>query len=280
MADGVAADQRTTIGAVMVLVGLGFFIAIFVALFPVLTNPVGTYDRWFPADRTDPEQPITEQAAVVAAPVEPIRGPRAQFSWEAIGTASAGPTAVRIHVVSSSMAGDAPIVSTSWELGDGTTARGETVTHDYSALGAYTVVLRVTDANDEVDSIRGTVSVTGDVSGFGAANSVIADPLIDSPFDDLGNGLSDSLENAVGDVGEDINATIDTALGSIGSTVRGGVVVALFALASFAATVVAWRTARIGVMLLLADPDAGSRRRARRPSSGDEERPPRRLEAA
>lgn len=288
MADGGRPDHKAVIGSVMVLVGLGFFVTIFAVLFPVLTNPSGAYDRWFPSEVVDESAETRALAADSDTDTNtdgslaeaPTIGPTARFTWEVIATAATGPTAARIRVVSDSTPGSADIVSVDWELGDGTNARGTTVTHDYTALGAYTVVLRVRDANGLSDSIRGTVAVTGDATGFGAAERVVGDVLeFDSSLDDLGTGITDSLEDAVGDVGDDINATIDTALGSIGSTVRGGVVVALFALASFAATIVAWRTARIGVMLLVGDQHAGSRN-LRRKAVNDEEQPPRHLEAA
>lgn len=281
MADGGRPDHRTLIGSVMVLVGLGFFVIVFVALFPVLTNPGGAYERWFPEQTASAaEAGIAEVQEPATPTVAPIVGPNARFSWEAIGTGLAGPTALRVRVVSTATPGDAEITSVAWDLGDGTTALGDSVTHDYEALGSYTVVLRVRDANGRSDSIRGTVAVTGDTTGFGGAEQVLEDVLgFDDDLDQLGDGITDSLEDAVGDVGDDINATIDSALGSIGSTVRGSVVVALFALASLAATIVAWRTARIGVMLLVGDPDVGSRFTRRRSNSDDEE-PPRHLEAA
>lgn len=279
MADGGGPDHKAVIGSVMVLVGLVFFVAIFIALFPVLSDPSGAYDTWFP-----PEEQAADSSQTIPTfapdPVErAVVGPSAQFTWEAIGTTVEGPTATRVRVVSTSTPGDAEIVRTSWALGDGTSAIGESVTHDYSALGSYTVVLRVQDADGETDVIRGTIAATGDASGLGAAGRIADLESFDGSFDDLGSGITDSLELAVGDVGEDINETIDTALGSIGSTVRGGVVVALFALSALAATVVAWRTARIGVMLLTGDADARLGRswvKQRR----DDEKPPRRLEAA
>lgn len=76
-------------------------------------------------------------------------------------------------------------------------------------------------------------------------------PESDDPFDELGLAdLETSLEEAVGSVGEDITATLDGAVGSIGRSARGSVVVFLFIMAAFAIAVVAWRVARLGVMLL------------------------------
>lgn len=262
----------------MVLVGLGFFVVVFVALFPVLTNPAGAYDRWFPpADETTAE-PVIED---VQPAVPDVANPRAAFRWEAIGVEQADPPLYRVRVTSESLPGGAAIASWTWTLGDGTTARGESVTHDYSALGSYTIELLVEDADGRIDEVSGTVVASDGDQLFGASGSIEDALEFDRTLDSLGDGISDTLEGAVGDVGDDINETIDSALGSIGSTVRGGVVVALFALASLAATVVAWRTAKIGVMLLVRDPDLGSRRsRFGRHEDDDEEQPRRSLEAA
>ena len=41
------------------------------------------------------------------------------------------------------------IKSWHWDFGDGTNSSGEIVTHVYSNLGTYTVVLRVVDNNDD-----------------------------------------------------------------------------------------------------------------------------------
>lgn len=278
MAGGGRPDHRDTIGSAMVLVGLGFFVIVFVALFPVLTNPAGAYDRWFPPEDEPAVEPVTE----VAQPATPVvTGPRAAFRWESVGIDQADTPLYRVRVTSESLVGDAEIASWSWELGDGTTAIGESVTHDYAAIGSYTIELRVQDTSGQVDAVRGTIVASDGNPLFGASGRIEDALDFDRSLDSLGDGISDSLEGAVGDVGDDINATIDSALGSIGSTVRGGVVVALFALASLAATVVAWRTAKIGVMLLVRDSEVGSRRsRFERDRDDQDETPQRSLEAA
>ncbi len=278
MAGGGRPDHRDTIGSAMVLVGLGFFVIVFVALFPVLTNPAGAYDRWFPPEDELPAEPVTD----VAQPATPvITGPLAAFRWEAVGVDQPDAPLYRVRVTSESLVGDAEIAVWSWELGDGTTAIGESVTHDYAAIGSYTIELRVEDTSGEVDVVRGTVVASDGNPLFGAAGRIEDALDFDRSLDSLGDGITDSLEGAVGDVGDDINATIDSALGSIGSTVRGGVVVALFALASLAATIVAWRTAKIGVMLLVRDPEVGSRRGSlfERDRDDQDESPRRSLEA-
>jgi len=277
MAGGGRPDHRNTIGSAMVLVGLGFFVVVFAALFPVLTNPAGAYDRWFPPEADLTTNPSTESPL---ATNPPVAGPRAAFRWEAIGVERADPPLYRVRLISEAVAGDADIVAWRWDLGDGSSLSGETVTHDYSAVGSYTIELEVQDADGHINSLRGTVAASDGNPLFGASGSIEDALDFDGSFDSLGDGISNSLEGAVGDVGDDINATIDSALGSIGSTVRGGVVVALFTLASLAATIVAWRTAKIGVMLLVRDPQVDARKSILRSGRDEEEQPaPRSLEA-
>lgn len=70
-------------------------------------------------------------------------------------------------------------------------------------------------------------------------------------FDEFsGLDIDASIQDAVGSVGAEIESTIGGAVGSIGASMRGAVVVLLFALAALATTAVAWRVARIGVMIL------------------------------
>ncbi len=54
---------------------------------------------------------------------------------------------------------DGTIVSYFWDFGDGTTARGKTVTHSYAGIGVFTVTLTVTDDEGEtaIDRVRVTV---------------------------------------------------------------------------------------------------------------------------
>lgn len=275
MADGGRPDRRETLGSAMVLIGLVFFLIVFVALFPVLTNPAGAYDRWFPSEVEDQIAPVEQPEATLV-----LRGPTAQFRWEAVTVEQIDPPIYRLRLTSESTAGDSELVSIRWTLGDGSTALGESVTHDYSALGSYTIGLRVEDATGRFGSVRGTVTVAENPSLFGSAGRVEDTLAFDGNFDSFGDGISDSLEGAVGDVGDDITETLDSALGSIGTTVRGSVVVVLFALAALAATIVAWRTARIGVMLLSGDFDVRSRRTNSTETEDDEDLPGRRgLEA-
>ncbi|HEX8107888.1 MAG TPA: S8 family serine peptidase, partial [Kofleriaceae bacterium] len=58
--------------------------------------------------------------------------------------------------------GGAPIVSRSWDFGDGATSTGPstTVRHTYAAPGDYVVTLTVTDASGLTDSMQQTVTAT------------------------------------------------------------------------------------------------------------------------
>jgi len=111
-----------------------------------------------------------------------------------------------------------------------------------------------------VDAVAGQVVVPSTGPAAGSIGRI--DELTSIGTDGLGgfgDDVTSSLEAAVGSVGDDLNSTLDNALGSIGTAVRGGVVVALFGLAALAATIVGWRTAKIGVLLLTGAEDRRGR---------------------
>lgn len=56
---------------------------------------------------------------------------------------------------------DGTIQSYSWNLGDGSTASGRTITHRYAGAGQYTVVLVVTDNSGNTGTTDKSITVTG-----------------------------------------------------------------------------------------------------------------------
>jgi len=51
------------------------------------------------------------------------------------------------------------IVSWQWDFGDGSTATGQNCTHQYGAIGTYTVTLIVTDADGCIDSVSDIIEI-------------------------------------------------------------------------------------------------------------------------
>jgi hypothetical protein len=222
----------TVMGSGLVLAGLALFMVVFFTLLPILTDPVTAYDKWFP---------VEEAGADPAVPAPAQEGPLAMFSWEAVAVATLDPPVYRVRLKSTSVEGAAGIEEWQWDLGDGTGERGKTVVHDYAEYGAYRVTLTVLDQDGRADSVGGEIAVPGVASTAGGVGQV--DEF--SGFD-----IDASIQDAVESVGDEIKSTTGTAVDSIGASARGGVVVFLFALAALATTVVAWRVARIGVMIL------------------------------
>jgi PKD repeat protein len=104
---------------------------------------------------------------------------------------------------------DGNIASYNWDLGDGSTATGEEVSHSYSSAGQYTVKLEVTDNSGASETLTRTVEVarenlapkpsfsasstTLDVNqsvSFDASNSFDPDGSIKSYYWDFGDGIS------------------------------------------------------------------------------------------
>ncbi len=222
----------TMMGSGLVLAGLILFMVVFFTLFPILTNPVSAYDNWFP---------VEEEAAdpVVATPDQ--ESPIARFSWEAVAVETLEPPVYRVRLQSTSIDGAADIEQWQWDFGDLSGDRGDRVIHDYADFGAYIVTLTVVDTAGRADTVSGEIAVPGISSTTGAAGLV-------NEFIDL--DIDASIQDAVGSVGAEIRSSIDGAVGSIGASARGAVVVFLFVMAAIATTVVAWRVARIGVMIL------------------------------
>ncbi|MDJ0962292.1 MAG: PKD domain-containing protein [Acidimicrobiia bacterium] len=257
-------EWATVLGSGLVLIGLALFMIVFVTLFPILRDPVTAYDRWFPAVEDRPT------VVVAAADDDVVRAePLARFRWEAIVVESVNPAVYRLRLESTSIPGQADLVAWRWDFGDGTSSGGETVVHDYVQYGSYIVTLTVEDADGATNTLAGEVAIPGVDETTGTTGQV----------DELLNlDIESSLSDAVGSVGDEISATIDGALGSIGRTARGAVVVFLFALAAFATTIVAWRIARVGVMVLTGNPARPRQDRQPPPPADEEPRGERQLE--
>ena len=82
-------------------------------------------------------RPVVE----VVPPTATISGPSHAFTNEAVTFNGSG-----------SLAGDRPIASYAWDMGDGTTKSGATVEHAYSAPNSYEVRLTVTDEDGKTNS--------------------------------------------------------------------------------------------------------------------------------
>lgn len=103
---------------------------------------------------------------------------------------------------------DGSIASYSWDLGDGTTATGETTTHTYATPGSYSVTLTVTDDQGSTDTRTSSVIVAPLVlakddfartstTGWGTAETGGAWNLTGSPAGTVTNGTA-SLSVAKG----------------------------------------------------------------------------------
>ena len=233
--------SRTTspqvLGVGLILIGLLMFIVVFFAAFPVLSDPVGAYDDWFPADEQAADEPI-------AAEEETPEGPTAAFRYVAETTISEPvegseeePMATyRVTFEERSEPGDAEIATWAWDLGDGAESSRRSFEHVYEGPGTYPVRLDIEDENGETSKVEGEVEVPDEGRSTGTFEN---DEL------DL-SGIEAAVEDAV----EALEQSVDDTLGTVRDTSRNMGAVALFALAAIATTVVAWRVTRSGVMLL------------------------------
>jgi len=109
------------------------------------------------------------------------------------------------------------IVSYAWDLGDGTTGGGITVTHRYSAAGSYQVTLTVTDDGGLSDSATQNVQVDEPVTNLPPI-AIISGPtsgLVEETLSFSGSGSSDSDGRIVsyvwdfgdGSTGGEVNVT-------------------------------------------------------------------------
>jgi len=235
-----------TLGGVLVFIGLTLFVVVFLAVFPVLRDPVGTYDRWFPEDESseptaeseaeevpDPESPVAAFRYVVETTIEGGEGGEGGESGEPGERISE----FRVSLEDRSEPGDSDIATWMWDLGDGTEADGSNIDHTYEGPGVYPVRLEVVDDNGESSAVEGEVEVPEEGRAFGRFEA------------EEGLDLS-GIESAAEDAIATLETSIDDTLDSFASASRSVAIMVLFGLAAIATTVVAWRVTRAGVMLL------------------------------
>lgn len=238
-------------GMVLVLGGLVVFLVVFFSLFPVLRDPVGIHDHWFPPEEeqppteTDPAAPRAGFSWVVEAQIaepepEPQPEPGPEPEPEPIEGEERQPVFLaRFEDLSET--GDAPIIRWRWELGDGTVATGPDAEHEYAEPGEYRVRLEVEDENGQTDRISDRIAVPEEGREEGQLEP--EEELLDL------SGVESSVEDLV--------ATVTRSTQTF-------VVIGLFGLAAVLLTLLGWRVARVGVMLLRPLPGEPPKRRRRK----------------
>ena len=107
-------------------------------------------------DVTDDAGAVDDKVRLVRVEI-PVDEPVAEFSVSCEGlscTLDAG----------SSTASEGSIASYDWSFGDGTTATGGAVSHEYSRDGHYTVTLKVTDGNQASGTRKRTIEVEAEAA--------------------------------------------------------------------------------------------------------------------
>jgi len=240
------ASSPEVMGGLLVGIGLVLFLFVFLAVYPVLSDPVGSYDQWFPENEEAPVSvaAVVEEDDAANEPVAAFRFVAESIRIEPEAVEGEEPEEFEepqfLHKVSfedRSELGDAEIVSWEWDLGDGSERRGAFVEHTYEGPGVYPVLLRIEDESGLVGEVEGDVEVPEEGGSFGRVESE----------EDLDlSGIESAVEDAVVTLEESVADTLD----SVGSAAKSVVVVVLFALAAITATVVAWRVTRSGILLL------------------------------
>jgi len=237
---GLRGSSPNTLGVLLVIVGLLMFVVVFVAAFPVLSDPVGAYDEWFP----ETEEPRVTDTTIAEAP----EGPTAIFRYVAEATMIEPPEGSQeepmftygVTFEDRSEPGDAEIVAWVWDFGDGAEANRQFTSHSYEGPGAYEVRLDIEDENGETAKVEGEIDMPEEGLNSGR---------IESDSLDL-SGIESAVEDAV----LALEDSVEDTLGTVRDTSRNMGVVALFALAAIATTIVAWRVTKSGVMLLRPQP--------------------------
>lgn len=234
------------LGGVLVSVGAVMFLVVFFIALPVLTDPVGTYDEWFPEGDEEPvaaepvdEEPEFEAPRARFGVVAEARAVEPESTAEDVEVEEGEETAVEYVAMfdDRSEAPDGQIVEWSWDLGDGATENRQFFEHRYDSPGTYPVRLEITDERGQTSVAEGEVEVPEEGRIAGEIES-------GEEFDLSG------IEAAVEDAVATLEVSIDDTLASVASAARSAAVVVLFALAAIATTVVAWRITRSGIMLL------------------------------
>jgi len=115
-------------------------------------NTTGTYTV---------ELTVTDDAGATAAATETITvGEENQAPSPEFAFAPSRPEAGEPISFESESADDGSISSLVWQLGDGSTARGENVNHTYNTTGTYTVNLTVTDDTGATGTVSRSVTVS------------------------------------------------------------------------------------------------------------------------
>jgi PKD repeat protein len=103
---------------------------------------------------------------------------------------------------------DGDIQEYRWDFGDGDTATGETVEHEYEDSGSYTVSLQVIDSLGNVDSVAKTVEVTA--APTAQFNYGPQDPMVGTAitFDGtVSTDLNDDIESYAWNFGDETMST-------------------------------------------------------------------------
>ena len=94
-------------------------------------------------------------------PITPNQSPTASFT--ANPTSGVAPLEVTFNASSSSDS-DGSIISYAWDFKDGETGNGETISHTFSSIGSYNVLLTVTDNDGATDTTTKTITVTAPIT--------------------------------------------------------------------------------------------------------------------
>jgi PKD repeat protein len=111
---------------------------------------------------------VAPHAAFTSSPTTPLTGQAVNFNG-GISTAGSGHSIVRYD----------------WDLGDGTTASGVTISHTYTVAGSYSVTLTVTDDAGQTSQATNGVTVGSPSGGSGAPTATFtfspAAPAVGAP---------------------------------------------------------------------------------------------------